>query len=76
MKIWETPEIGYQGVHGHEVQFECHGRIVSSSSEYNALPGLGHACGHNPIAMGAGAAVTGVKDAFDNQGLNRVYVTR
>lgn len=36
---------------------------VSYMSEYDALPGLGHACGHNLIAMasaGAGAALANV----------------
>ena len=34
-----------------------HGPTVAVLCEYDALPGLGHACGHNVIAtMGAGAA--------------------
>ncbi len=37
--------------------------VVSFMAEYDALPGLGHACGHNVIAMasaGAGAALVSV----------------
>ncbi len=37
-------------------------------AEYDALPGIGHACGHNIIAaaaVGAGIAASGVADAVD-----------
>ncbi|KAL2915282.1 hypothetical protein HK105_205147 [Polyrhizophydium stewartii] len=43
---------------------------VAFLSEYDALPGLGHACGHNLIAvLGVGAALA-FRDAAKAQGLN------
>ncbi|KAI8297505.1 Peptidase M20 domain-containing protein 2 [Colletotrichum sp. SAR11_240] len=42
------------------------GRAVSFNSEFDALPGLGHACGHNLIATIGVAAAIGVKDALEN----------
>ncbi|KAE9579959.1 hypothetical protein CGMCC3_g3957 [Colletotrichum fructicola] len=42
------------------------GRDVSFNSEFDALPGLGHACGHNLIATVGVAAAIGVKDALEN----------
>jgi amidohydrolase len=41
---------------------------VGLMAEYDALPGLGHACGHNLIAamaVGAAAALSGVADELD-----------
>lgn len=32
------------------------GRVVSFNAEYDALPGIGHACGHNLITTGSTAA--------------------
>lgn len=51
-----------RGAYGIETAFRCDigaaGPEVAILSEYDALPGLGHACGHNIIAaMGFGAAV-------------------
>lgn len=43
-------------------------RRVAVFAEYDALPGLGHACGHNliaAIAVGAGAAISQVADHLD-----------
>ncbi|TQN64861.1 Peptidase M20 domain-containing protein 2 [Colletotrichum shisoi] len=42
------------------------GRAVSFNSEFDALPGLGHACGHNLIATVGVAAAIGVKEALEN----------
>lgn len=39
--------------------------VVAFIAEYDALPGLGHACGHNLIAMAAVAAGLGTKEAVD-----------
>ncbi|CAG8666974.1 8391_t:CDS:10, partial [Ambispora leptoticha] len=39
-------------------------RTVSFNSEYDALPGIGHACGHNLIAISGVAAAYGVKQAL------------
>ena len=36
------------------------GRLVSFNVEYDALPGIGHACGHNLIATGSIAAFLGL----------------
>src|SRR5688572_24582952 len=41
------------------------GPTVAILCEYDALPGIGHACGHNAIATagaGAGAALAAVRD--------------
>jgi len=52
-----------RGVHGVDTAFEARagveGPTVAVLCEYDALPGLGHACGHNIIAaagLGAGLA--------------------
>ena len=52
------------------------GRAVSFNSEFDALPGIGHACGHNLIATIGVAAAIGVKEALENQGVEGkvVYV--
>jgi metal-dependent amidase/aminoacylase/carboxypeptidase family protein len=42
---------------------------VSFNSEYDALPGVGHACGHNLIATVGVAAAIGVKEALENGGV-------
>jgi amidohydrolase len=36
------------------------GRVATFNAEYDALPGIGHACGHNLIATGSIAAYLGV----------------
>lgn len=50
------------------------GRSVSFNSEYDALPGLGHACGHNLIATVGVAAAIGVKEALENGGVEGTVV--
>jgi amidohydrolase len=43
------------------------GPTIAIMCEYDALPGIGHACGHNAIATagaGAGAALAAVRDAL------------
>lgn len=40
------------------------GRVVTFNVEYDALPGIGHACGHNLIATGSLAAFLGVVAAM------------
>ncbi len=37
-------------------------------AEYDALPGIGHACGHNLIATSALGAAIGLKDVIDELG--------
>jgi amidohydrolase len=59
-----------QGVGGVETAFRAtietgEGPTIAILCEYDALPGIGHACGHNVIATsgaGAGAALAAVKD--------------
>lgn len=52
--------------HAHELEtsFSCEfgsgGRVVVYNAEYDALPGIGHACGHNLIATGSIAAFLGL----------------
>jgi amidohydrolase len=43
-----------------EATFGTGGRLVVFNVEYDALPGIGHACGHNLIATGSLAAFFGV----------------
>ncbi|EXL67852.1 hypothetical protein FOPG_16052 [Fusarium oxysporum f. sp. conglutinans race 2 54008] len=45
------------------------GRPVSFNAEYDALPGMGHACGHNLIATASVAAGLGIKNALKSGGL-------
>jgi metal-dependent amidase/aminoacylase/carboxypeptidase family protein len=40
------------------------GRTFAFNSEYDALPGVGHACGHNLIAVAGLAAALGVRAAM------------
>ncbi|XP_056248598.1 peptidase M20 domain-containing protein 2-like [Seriola aureovittata] len=40
---------------------------VAFLCEYDALPGIGHACGHNLIAEVGAAAAVGLKAALENQ---------
>jgi len=42
--------------------------VVAFLAEYDALPGVGHACGHNLIAMSAVAAGVAVKRIVDEVG--------
>jgi metal-dependent amidase/aminoacylase/carboxypeptidase family protein len=50
------------------------GRVVSFNSEFDALPGIGHACGHNLIATVGVASAIGVKAAMENQGVKGTVV--
>ncbi|THW53330.1 putative amidohydrolase amhX [Aureobasidium pullulans] len=55
-----------RGVYGIETAFEARfsvkegGRTVCYNAEYDALPGIGHACGHNLIATSTLASAIGV----------------
>ena len=61
------------GVHGLDTALRAragngHGPTVAVLAEYDALPGLGHACGHNVIcaaAVGAFLALATVLDSAD-----------
>lgn len=47
-----------------EAEFGSGGRLLVFCAEYDALPGIGHACGHNLIATAAIAAFLGVAAAL------------
>ncbi|WOO78152.1 Peptidase M20 domain-containing protein 2 [Vanrija pseudolonga] len=40
------------------------GRVFGLNSEYDALPGIGHACGHNLIAICGVGALLGIREAM------------
>ncbi|KAM0425571.1 hypothetical protein ACHAPT_009102 [Fusarium lateritium] len=48
--------------------FGSGGRLVVFNAEYDALPGIGHGCGHNLIASSALAAFIGVVYALKSSG--------
>ncbi|CAG8962114.1 hypothetical protein HYFRA_00005157 [Hymenoscyphus fraxineus] len=54
--------------YGLETSFEAEygegGRLLVFNAEYDALPGIGHACGHNLIATSSIAAFLGVAAAL------------
>jgi amidohydrolase len=56
-----------RGVYGLETAFEAQlqtkgdGPTVAILAEYDALPGIGHACGHNLIATAALGAIVGLQ---------------
>ncbi|KAJ8106832.1 hypothetical protein OPT61_g9280 [Boeremia exigua] len=45
-------------------EFGKEGRLVTFCAEYDALPDIGHACGHNLIATASVAAFLGVAEAL------------
>lgn len=59
--------------YGIETSFEAEsgrgGRLIVFNAEYDALPGLGHACGHNLIATGSIAAFIATAEALKHSGL-------
>lgn len=46
------------------------GRTFAYNSEYDALPGVGHACGHNLIAIAGVAAILGVRAALKKHNMD------
>lgn len=62
------------GVAGHETAFyaekvsEKQGPTVAFLAEYDALPGIGHACGHNIIGTTSVAAGIALADVIENTG--------
>ncbi|OCG08793.1 peptidase M20 [Gilliamella sp. wkB178] len=50
------------------------GPVIGVISEYDALPGLGHACGHNLIAASGVGTVVAVKNALDQSELEGTIV--
>ncbi|CAG8691567.1 19810_t:CDS:10 [Cetraspora pellucida] len=54
------------------------GRVVAFNSEYDALPEIGHACGHNLIAISGVAAAVGLKavlEKFEIEGTVKLFGT-
>lgn len=45
------------------------GRLINFNAEYDALPGIGHACGHNLIATSSLAAFLALSSALKQFGL-------
>ncbi|KAH7096397.1 hypothetical protein BKA62DRAFT_719801 [Auriculariales sp. MPI-PUGE-AT-0066] len=45
------------------------GRVIGVNSEMDALPGIGHACGHNLIAMAGVAVAIAVRAAMEQHSL-------
>lgn len=64
-----------RGVYGISTAFEARfsiagsGRTVCINAEYDALPGLGHACGHNLIATSTLASAVGLEAVMRAQKL-------
>ncbi|KAK5656875.1 hypothetical protein OQA88_4424 [Cercophora sp. LCS_1] len=52
-----------------EAEFGTSGPLIIYNAEYDALPGIGHACGHNLIASASLAAFLGVAAALKASGL-------
>jgi amidohydrolase len=50
------------------------GRTFAFCSEYDALPGVGHACGHNLIAVAGVAALLGMRAAMKKHGIDGTAV--
>ncbi|KAK4669580.1 uncharacterized protein QC763_204250 [Podospora pseudopauciseta] len=50
-------------------EFGSGGRLVIFNAEYDALPGIGHACGHNLIASASFASFLGLAAALKASGL-------
>jgi amidohydrolase len=48
--------------------------VIGICAEYDALPGIGHACGHNIIAASAVGAALGLADVADELGLTVVLL--
>lgn len=65
---------------GHQTAFiaKKHGRVkgrtIGFLAEYDALPGIGHACGHNVIGATSIAAAIGLSKVIDEIGGNLVVL--
>ena len=46
------------------------GRVIGLQSEMDALPNIGHACGHNLIAISGVAVAIALKAALENHGID------
>ncbi|MCF0253099.1 MAG: amidohydrolase, partial [Duodenibacillus sp.] len=63
-----------KGVAGHRTGFIARyrsarpGPVIGMLAEYDALPGMGHACGHNILGCSASLAGVALKAAIDEAG--------
>ncbi|WRP05671.1 M20 family metallopeptidase [Rossellomorea aquimaris] len=63
-----------RGVAGHETSFVARkhsgkeGPVIGYLAEYDALPGLGHACGHNIIGTASCGAAIALSSVLDETG--------
>ncbi|KAJ6036238.1 hypothetical protein N7540_000517 [Penicillium herquei] len=78
-ELFETLQSGYKvqrKAYGVETALEVEytfgngGRVVAFNAEYDALPGIGHACGHNLIATSSIAAFIATCEAMKAQADN------
>ncbi|KAF4962478.1 hypothetical protein F66182_18174, partial [Fusarium sp. NRRL 66182] len=69
-----------RGAYGLETAFEARfstgpgGRTVCFNAEYDALPGLGHACGHNLIAASSVASAIAVETIMKRHAINGTVI--
>jgi amidohydrolase len=63
-----TPVAGLATAFRAERAFGAGGPVVAVFCEFDALPGLGHACGHNIIAAGGAGAALAVADWLAESG--------
>ena len=70
----------------HGFQVDCHylletawratfthgqgGRTIGVNSEMDALPGIGHACGHNLIAIAGVAVACAIKEVLEKENID------
>lgn len=69
-------ELGYtvtRSAYGRPTAFEAlsgsGGRLVNFNAEYDCLPGIGHACGHNLIATSSLTAFLGLSMSLKKLGI-------
>ena len=59
--------------YGVDTSFECisgtEGRLINFNAEYDALPDIGHACGHNLIATASIAAFLALSELQKKYGM-------
>src|SRR3972149_10436477 len=60
-----SPASGRRAAFGAEARGRNAGPTVALLAEYDALPEIGHACGHNLICTGALGAAVGLRQVLD-----------
>lgn len=56
--------------HHRNPEAEAKGAVLGVNSEMDALPGIGHACGHNLIGIAGVAIACAVKVAMETLGID------